>query len=261
MMSLPALQNWDATRKSLHLAAQVIGGIKKVSVQPLPNYAHLGLYVVKDGLTSGRLADGGELRLNFSQSSVVYICPENTVSTTALQGQTQASLTDAVLKAMEDAGHPAMSVDRTKIADQTPLTVNMGSATEYQQALYSIYSAIARFRARLIGSMSPVIIFPHGFDASFLWFSRGSVESTDPHLNFGFSPGSAGFPRPYVYSYASPLPTAYFDVKLPALAHFVRDPWKGIVIDYDKLAAENDPESVLEQTLIEIQTAVAPLLV
>ncbi|MEP6986533.1 MAG: DUF5996 family protein, partial [Chloroflexota bacterium] len=77
-MSLPALQNWDVTRQSLHLAAQVVGGIKKVSVQPLPNYAHLGLYIIKDGLTSGRLTDGGELQLNLPQSSVVYTCPERT---------------------------------------------------------------------------------------------------------------------------------------------------------------------------------------
>ncbi len=260
-MSLPALQNWDATRQALHLAAQVVGGIKKVSVQPLPNYAHLGLYIVKDGLTTGRLADGGELRLNLSQSSIVYTCPEGDVSTVALQGHTQASLTGAVLKAMNDAGHPATHVDTTHIADQSPLFVDAPTAANYQQALYSIYTAISRFRARLIGSMSPVIIFPHGFDASFLWFARGSEERSDPHLNFGFSPGSAGFPRPYIYSYASPLPAGYFDVKLPAPARFVRDPWKGIVIDYDQLANETDHESMLEQALVEIQAAVAPLLV
>lgn len=260
-MPLPALQNWDATRQSLHLAAQVVGGIKKVSVLPLPNYAHLGLYVYKDGLTSGRLSDGGELELNFAQSIIIYTCPKGEVSTVSMQGHTQTSLTDAVLKAMTDAGHSANNVDRAQIVDQTALSVDAKTSAEYQQALYSIYSAIARFRARLIGNMSPIIVFPHGFDASFLWFKRGSEERSDPHLNFGFSPGSAGFPRPYIYSYASPLPEAYFDVTLPAPAHFVRDPWKGIVIDYDTLATETDPETVLEQTLIKIQAAVAPLLV
>ena len=259
-MSLPALQNWDATRQALHQAAQVIGGIKKVSVQPLPNYAHLGLYVYKDGLTSGHLSDGGELQLNMTQSTIIYTCPEGDKSTVVLQGHSQASLTEAVLKAMSDAGHPAQP-NRAETADQTPLAVDAATAASYQQALYSIYTTITRFRAHLIGSMSPVIIFPHGFDLSFLWFKRGSVEKTDPHLNFGFSPGSAGFPRPYIYSYASPLPEGYFDVTLPAPARFVRDPWKGMVIDYDKLVSETEPESVLEQTLINIQAAVAPLLV
>lgn len=260
-MPLPILQNWDVTRQSLHLAAQVVGGIKKVSIQPLPNYAHLGLYVYKDGLTTGRLDDGGELRLNLAQSSIVYTCPEGTISAISLQGHTQASLTDAVLQAMTDAGHSANNVDRAHISEQTALSVDAKMSAEYQQALYSIYSTIARFRARLIGNMSPIIVFPHGFDASFLWFKRGSEERSDPHLNFGFSPGSAGFSRPYIYSYASPLPESYFDVNLPSSARFVQDPWKGIVIDYDTLATETDPEMALEQTLIKIQAAVAPLLV
>ena len=259
-MILPTLQNWDATRKALHAAAQVVGGIKKVSVQPLPNYAHLGLYIIKDGLTTGRLSDGAELRLNLLESSIVYTCPAGSVSKITLQENSQASLTDAVLKAMADAGHPA-EPKRDELADQTPLAIDAATAADYQQALYSIYTAITRFRARLLGTMSPVIIFPHGFDVSFLWFKRGSEERTDPHLNFGFSPGSAGFPRPYIYSYASPLPEGYFNLKLPTPAHFVQNPWKGIVIDYDKLAVESDPETHLEQVLVEIHAAVAPLLV
>jgi len=259
-MSLPALQNWDATRKALHQAAQVVGGIKKVSVQPLPNYAHLGLYITKDGLTSGHLQDGAELRLNLLDSNIVYTSPKGDIAKVALQGHSQTSLTDAVLKVMSDAGHSAQP-KRDELVDKTPLAVDVGIATEYQQSLYSIYTAITRFRARLIGNMSPVIVFPHGFDVSFLWFKRGSEEGTDPHLNFGFSPGSAGFPRPYIYSYASPLPDGYFNLKLPALAHFVQNPWKGIVINYDKLAAESDHETVLEQSLMDIHAAVAPLLV
>ncbi len=259
-MILSTLQNWESTRQALHQAAQVIGGIKKVSVQPLPNYAHFGLYVTKDGLTTGSLADGGELQLNLVTSAITYTCPESTLSTVPLQDHSQASLTDAVLKVMADAGHPAANVDLAHLADQTPFAINPPIAADYQQALYTIYTAIARFRARLLGSMSPIIVFPHGFDLSFLWFKRGSEERTDPHLNFGFSPGSAGFPRPYIYSYASPLPEGYFDVTLPAPARFTRDPWKGIVIDYDMLVSESDPETVLEQALIQIHTAVTPLL-
>ncbi len=259
-MTLPALANWESTRQTLHQAAQVVGAIKQVSVERLPNYAHLGLYVYTDGLTSGRLSDGGELRLNLNQSAVIYTCPAGNVSTIALQGHTQATLTDALLKAMDAAGHP-VSIDRSHVAGQTTFTLNTATAVEYQQALHSIYTAIARFRGRLLGNVSPMIVFQHGFDLSFLWFKRGTEERTDPHLNFGFSPGSAGFPRPYVYSYASPLPAGYFDVKLPAAARFTRDTWNGIVIDYDTLAAASDHESLLEQALVDIQAAVASLLV
>lgn len=259
-MSLPALENWQDSFPSLHQAAQVVGSIKKVSVDPLPNYAHLGLYVTSEGLTSGRLKDGGELSLNLLESSIIYLCPAANRYVIALHGHTQATLRDAVLDTMKEAGHGA-DPKLEEIAGESPLTVDADTASAYQQALHAVYTAIARFRGRLLGSLSPMIVFPHGFDLSFLWFNRGSEERTDPHMNVGFSPGSAGFDRPYIYIYASPMPDAFFDIELPSPARFVRDPWKGIVIDYDTLVSESEPETRVEQILVDIQSAVAPLLV
>lgn len=259
-MSFPALENWDESRQSLHRAAQVVGGIKKSLVKPLPNYAHLGLYVTREGLTTGKLPDGDEIVLNLLEASVVYIDSDQDRYVIALKGQTQAALRDALLAAIRESGHDVQP-KLDEIAGQEPFAVDPTTASEYQQAFYSVYTAIARFRGRLLGTLSPMIVFPHGFDLSFLWFKRGSEEKTDPHMNVGFSPGSAGFDRPYVYSYASPMPETFFDIELPPPARFVRDPWKGIVIDYDTLAREKDPEAFLEQTLISIQSAVAPLLV
>jgi hypothetical protein len=259
-MHLPALENWEDSFTSLHQAAQVVGGIKKVSVEPLQNYAHLGLYVTQEGLTSGHLLDGGELILNLLESSIVYVSPQADRYVISLHNQTQASLRDAVLSAMKEGGQE-VNPKADEINGQEPLTVDADTAIEYQKALYRIYTAMARFRARLLGTLSPMIVFPHGFDLSFLWFKRGSEEKTDPHMNFGFSPGSAGIPRPYIYIYASPMPDTFFDIELPSLAQFIRDPWKGIVIDYDTLVSESDAEARLEQILVDIQSAVAPLLV
>jgi len=261
-MSLPALVNWENTRAGLHQAAQVVGAIRRVDAAPLPNWLHLALEVVPEGLTSGELAPsvGGELALNFAQRTIIYTCPEDTTYTIALEGHTQVSLLDAVLTAMEKAGHPAQP-DRSKITGQERLNVHPDAAREYQQALYRIYTAIARFRARLFGGVSRVVVWPHGFDLSFLWFARGFDEGKDPHMNFGFSPGSPGFPRPYVYVYAHPLPDGFFDVTLSAPARWTRESWKGIVIDYDALAAEADPEAKLENILLEIHRAISSLMV
>ncbi len=259
-MHLPSLENWEASFASLHQAAQVVGGIKKVSVEPLPNYAHLGLYVTSEGLTTGRLLNGGELSLNLLESSIIYVSPEQDSYVISLHKQTQASLRDAILAAMKEGGQEVYP-NLDEINAQEPLTVDAVTAAAYQTALHRIYTAIARFRGRLLGTLSPMIVFPHGFDLSFLWFKRGSEEKTDPHMNFGFSPGSAGIPRPYIYIYASPMPDAFFDIELPSPAQFIRDPWKGIVIDYDTLVNESDAEAQLEQILVDIQSAVAPLLV
>lgn len=258
-MSLPALAHWEPTRSALHQAAQVAGAVRKASVPALPNYAHLGLYVTATGVSSGRLADGGVVDLNFAERALIYTCPAHEVYPVPLAGHNQHTLTDALLKAMDEAGHPA-TIDRAKIGGQEAFNAHPDAAAEYAAALHSIYSAVARFRGRLLGGMSPMIVWSHGFDLSFLWFARGFEEGSDPHLNFGFSPGSAGFPRPYVFAYASPLPDTFFDVTLPQGARFTRETWKGIVIDYDDLRGQADPEGALEGMLTEIYAALAPLM-
>lgn len=258
-MTLPALSNWDSTRVALHQAAQVAGGVRKTVAVPLPNYAHLGLFVTPKGVTTGKLPDGGELILDFTQQVLTYICPENSVTPVSLAGQTQTSLTDAVLKAMTDKGH-GVQIDRSKLVGTQTFEINPTVAGEYATTLHSIFSTIARFRARLLGGLSPMIVWPHGFDLSFLWFAKGFTEGQDPHLNFGFSPGSPGFPRPYIYSYAYPIPNGLFDVKLPEPARWIQEPWKGMVIDYDALAAMPDHENVLENLLTDIYTSIAPLM-
>src|SRR4029078_4422242 len=104
-MSLPPLANFDPTRKALHQAAQVVGGIKKVAANPLPNYAQLGLFVTPHGGTTGKLPAGDELILDFTKQVVTYICPDQTVNPLSLAGHTQMSLADAVVKEMNTHGH------------------------------------------------------------------------------------------------------------------------------------------------------------
>jgi hypothetical protein len=261
-MPLPALANWDSTRTGLHQAAQVVGAIRKVDAAPLPNYLHLALEVVPQGVTSGPLAPsiGGELLLNFAERAITYTSPEGSVTSLPLEGHTQVTLLDAVLAAMDTAGHP-VQVDRSKITGQEVLNVHSDAAREYNQALYKIYLGFARFKARLFGSMSRMVVWPHGFDLSFLWFTHGIDESKDPHMNFGFSPGSPGFARPYIYAYAHPKPPGMFDVEIPQCTRWNTDPWTGIALDYDVLAVEADIESEVEKTLLQIHTAISPLMV
>ncbi len=258
-MSLPALINWDNTRLALHQAAQVVGAIRKIGVPPQPNYAHLGLFVTPTGLSSRPLHDGGGIDLNFAEGAVIYTCPANSVSAIPIIGQTQTTLTDAVLKAMHDAGHPA-NPDRSSISATDELKSDQVLGAEYAIALYRIYTALARFGARLSGGMTPLIVWPHGFDLSMLWFKRGFDEKTDPHTNIGFSPGSAGFPRPYVYLYLHPMPSGLTAMKLPAPFRWHTQGWTGAVIDYDALLGESDVESMLEALLFDVYKRVEPLL-
>lgn len=260
-MPLPDLFNWQPTRDSLHRASQVISAVRAEVTPPLPNALRLSLSVIPEGLSTGPLPFGGDLALDFTDLSVVYRQPGETSVRLSLKGHSQWSLAGAVMGLLAEEGHD-VSLNRDKLADQSPLHIDAHTAEDYADALYAIFTAAARFRARLFGPQSPVVVWPHGFDLSFLWFAgTGSDEHRDRHMNFGFSPGSPGFERPYLYAYASPNPDGLTDVPLPLLAHVNTQGWNGIVVYYDDIVNTNDSEAVIEELYGEIYGAVSPLLV
>jgi hypothetical protein len=258
-VTLPTLTNWDSTRQGLHRAAQVAAAIRKPAQPPLPNHAHLGLSVTRDGLESGRLPNGANVALNFRTQRLVFETGHSAGWEVLLAGRSQRTLAEAAQQALIDSGSP-IQIDLSSVPDTSPFDIDAGLASDYAAALFSIHTAVARVRARLLGAMSPLIVFPHGFDLSFLWFARGSEERSDPHLNIGFSPGSPGLPRPYAYLYAHPIPAGWFDIRLPEPARWWREGWQGVVIDYDALAAVEDHEALLEHTLREAAEQSAALL-
>ncbi len=259
-MPLPPLTDLNETRTSLQRAAQVLSAVRKAVTPPLPNALRLSLYVTPEGLSTGTMRIGGDLLLDFRQQTVLYRQPGEAMISLPLAERTQARLAAEVLALLAEEGH-FIEIDRDSVNDQSLLTVDTQTASDYAQALYRVFTAVARFRARLFGPQSPIVVWPHGFDLSTLWFSgAGADEHNDPHLNFGFSPGSPGFDRPYFYSYASPMPEGFYDVALPPLVRAVHEPWRGLVIQYDALAQMADPEGELESLLAAIQSAIGPLM-
>ena len=108
--------------------------------------------------------------------------------------------------------------------------------------------------------MSPVVVWPHHFDLSFLWFATTEATEKAPHLNFGFAPFSDGLPRPYFYAYAWPIPPGLLDVKLPPLAQWHTEGWTGVMIPYDSLHGMTGTSQVIEGLQTQIFQAIAPLL-
>jgi hypothetical protein len=257
-MGLSALTNWDQTRDALHQAAQVVGAVRKYNAEPLPNYAHLGLRMTPDGLSSGPLAFGGEMTLSFSQQAIHYQNGDQG-ATTPLSGHTQMSLADAVQKMLGQFGH-SLNLDRAKITHQETFAINPTIATEYAPTLYSIYSGLARFRSHLFGGLSPIVLWPHNFDISFLAFATADLSEDRLHAAFGFEPRSAGFDRPYLYAYVRPTPDGITKTPLPPLTRWHTQGWTGVVMDYDTAAQQSDPERVIERTFDGVYHALRPFL-
>ncbi len=259
-MAWPTLTEWEATRNALHKASQVVGALRAVTIPPLPNDLHVSLYVAPNGLSTGPLNIGGELTFDFTIGTLVYNVAGENVFRVPIAGHTQVSLTDALLEALVAVGQVAMP-RRQKIADTAPLLFDLGLASDYAQVMNHIYNAMARFRGRLWGMMTPIVLWPHHFDLSFLWFATPKAdEHQDPHINFGFAPMSEGFPRPYLYIYAWPMAEGMADVQPLAPSRWYRGSWAGVTLDYADLLEADQPEALIEAVLWHFYQQVAPLL-
>jgi hypothetical protein len=160
---------------------------------------------------------------------------------------------------LEALGHP-FPPTREDLTSQQPLRIDPVQSADYAQALYRIFTAAARFRAGLVGSMTPIVVWPEHFDLSFLWFATDVADDQHPHMNFGFAPFADDIDRPYLYTYAYPMPDDFEQLSPPNGAGWHTAGWQGAIFPYDALAAENDPEARVEAFYSESYRALAPSL-
>lgn len=233
-MPFHELFDWEATRDALHQAAQVLNAIKVPATDRQPNALHHSLTPDAAALKTGKLNFGGELRLDFlaSGGTAITFSGEESGFSVPVAGHTQKSLLQAVLDALANLGH-SVSPRLDAIEHDTPLQLDSNLVGNYAVTLDSIYDEMARFRGHLLGTMTPIVVWPHHFDMAFLYFLSGHDEHSDPHINFGFSPQSPGFPRPYFYVYRYPMPEGLLGTSLPEVARWHTEGWTGVVIDYD----------------------------
>jgi hypothetical protein len=257
-MVLPKLAHWGTTRMALHQAAQVVGAVRATVATPEPNWAHLGLRVVPEGLTTGVLTIG-ELILDFRTLTILYNPTNQDQVGFALAQHSQKSLADAVENALAGLGHPT-TLKRDKITEDTIFDMDAEAAADYARVLFLLFEVFRAFRESLPGEKSRLVVWPHGFDLSFLWFATEATTEQAPHMAFGFSPYSAGLERPYLYTYAHPIPDGLTDLELPDQTSWHTEGWTGTVTRYDDLITEPDPVTVIEAIVRQVFTRVSPLL-
>ncbi|MEQ8676706.1 MAG: DUF5996 family protein [Aggregatilineales bacterium] len=245
-MDLPRLHadmaEWQSTRTSLHQAAEVVGKVRKAMIDPLPNALHLSLHIVPEGLSTARLSDDTTLVLDIKEALVKRLNPEGRISETwLLADYTQQSLASTLATAFE--------IDISAEGDE-PLKINTRVGVDYAIFLYRVYTAFARFRATLFGTMSPVVVWTHHFDLSFVWFTGNEPdEHNKAHINFGFAPFSDGVDLPYIYMYGWSPEGGYAMIEPAFPVKFQTEGFTGAVIDYEALRRFGQPEAMIESEL------------
>lgn len=261
-MPLSNLPDWNTTVTGLHEVTMLVGFIHRALLPKRHNYMHLPLSPQPHGLTSHPLPHGGSIVLDFINLQMLYQPDTNTATALPFAQHSQASLFEALLQAMHTDAFSHLPTDTSLVAafrthyqiedplNEAPLTINATAAAGYAAAQDAIFTGLARFRARIEGAMTPLVVWPEHFDLATIFFpmTNLSMDEYGPHVSLGFAPYSPGqYERPYLYGYAYPYRD---DIDLPSLAapaFWNTAGWRGVVIHYDDIAAQEDPVAFVEQ--------------
>jgi len=104
------------------------------------------------------------------------------------------------------------------------------------------------------GVTSPILLYPHHFDLSLVWFPHDDERQ----LGLGFSTGDETVSEPYLYLTAYPEPDGFTAIKLPDGAHWQKEGFSGEVLPYAKLQASDEPEALFEK-FAGVMAAARPL--
>ena len=225
------LEEWESTKQTLHLWAQIVGKIRMASTAPRNHWWHVPLYVDVRGLTTRRMhsAEGVSFQVDFD-----FIDHALVVKTS--RGQSRSfPLVDGLSVADFDARLHAMlgelGVD-ARIAENpfgvpvtTPFPEDREHAAYDQDAVQRFWrildwtdTVFEEFAGWFCGKTSPVHLFWHSFDLALTRFGATrapAMPTADPvtreaysHevISFGFWAGDENVREPTYYSYTAPEP-------------------------------------------------------
>jgi len=287
MMPLPKLDNFQSMIHLLHQAVEIVAPIHGALREKQNNWLHLPMYITPNGLWSGHYPKGGSISVDFKQGILFYNRPDGEGFAFLLKAFTQASLFEAVLNAMKadelaefladaegatlgealilkrSGGDKEAAAKKLEVYTHTDkLNFDTKLSGDYIDALYAVFTGVARFRARLNGHLTPIVVWPEHFDLSTLWFRDAAMNDREPHVNFGFAPYTPGqYERPYLYAYAYPYPENFEPPALPGSAFWNPTGWRGVVVNYDDIAAQEFPEMYVEDMCRKIFNVLKPIVV
>jgi hypothetical protein len=230
-----------------------VGAFRVACIDPQPNDLHFSLELTKSGFSTSTMRCGGVLEFDLSALQLKFSRCGGTVFTQSAQGHSQDSLARALIAIFQDSGY-SISPSMKRITQGGILEFDPALAQDYLLVLDRLYTALARFRARLGGFMTPLVLWPHHFDMGFIWFPGGGFdEHADPQISYGFAPFSDGLERPYIYAYAWSKATGYIQVEVDAPAQAITEGYTGLYVAYDDLREASDFDAALESILLEFQ--------
>ena len=269
----PALrvEDWTATRDTLHLWLQVVGKLRLAKAPMVNHWWQVPLYVTPRGLTTTAIPDGPrtfEIEFNFCADELHIDLGGGERRVVALEQKSVAQFYAETLDALGELGIDASirtkPVELERVIpferDTEHASYDPDHARLFWRQLVQADRVMKNFRSRFIGKASPVHFFWGGMDLAVTRFSGrtaprhpgGSpnvgdwvmVEGYSHELSScGFWPGGGG--EGTFYAYAYPEPSGFRDHPvLPAEASYSGEAGQ-FLLPYEAVRAAPDPDAVL----------------
>jgi hypothetical protein len=225
------LEEWEATKETLHLWLQIVGKIRLASAPPRNHWWHVPLYVDVRGLTTRRMHSpaGVTFQIDFD-----FL--DHRLLVTTAEGQTESfDLADGLsVAAFDDQLHTALSRLGVDVAIREspfgiPITTPFREDREHSsydaEAVERFWrildwsdTVLEEFAGWYCGKTSPVHLFWHSLDLAVTRFGgkrAPAMPDADPvtqeaysHevVSFGFWAGDPKVRQPTYYSYTAPEP-------------------------------------------------------
>lgn len=117
----------------------------------------------------------------------------------------------------------------------------------YAETLWWLHKQFQIIKAEISsGITSPILLYPHHFDLSLVWFPYDD----DKQVSIGFSTGDETVSEPYVYLTLYPEPKGFdkmLSEKLPEEAYWQKDGFSGAILTYSKMRSHPHPDELLRR--------------
>jgi Family of unknown function (DUF5996) len=269
--SLP-LQEWEATRATLHMWTQIVGKIRLALSPHVNHWWEVPLYVTARGMTTSPVPYDErvfEIDLDFLDHNLAIRGSDERTKFIPLYARSVADFYREFMAALH-----AMGIDvkirpmPVEIADPIPFPDDDQHASydpeyvsRFHQILLQVDAAFKEFRGKFIGKASPVHFFWGSFDLAVTRFSgRRAPEREGADVitreayshecsSAGFWPGGGDITGPAFYSYAAPEPEGYSAYPVRPPAAFYHTGIREFILMYDDVRSAASPRASLHEFL------------
>lgn len=266
------LEEWEPTKRTLHLWAQIVGKIRMAASAPRNHWWHVPLFVDVRGLTTRRLhaPDGTSFQIDFDFIDHALVVKTNRGETRwfpLVDGLSVAEFDSRLHAVLAELGiDVAIAEMPFGVPTSTPFPEDHRHAAYDRDAVDRFWrildwtdTVLDEYAGWYCGKTSPVHLFWHSFDLALTRFG-GKRAPAMPNadavtreayshevVSFGFWAGDDNVREPTYYSYTAPEPEGLATRALrPAQAHWVAQGSGSLAaLPYDAVRTAGDPRSTL----------------